>query len=140
MKKVILSVAALAALGILLVSWKSSSSEGGGANLFTDDACQMVVCSHNGGGTIDLVNDRYAWGELHEVYTPSGNILMTCKSDTRGMGLGYKSAKHLDISNAGYDCNDVQVSNGGRNMHTVDWHTVVSPGGNATLVCEFQPE
>ena len=101
-----------------------SHADGQGAAVIKDNACW--ISSGASGLPCNLTTD-----ESHTVVTKSGNVILICKFD---IPEDCRPAKA--IKNTGFGCG---IATNGGSVSTTNSMSIASPGGKATLRCEYKP-
>jgi hypothetical protein len=98
--------------------------------IISDGACMLV----DGNGVQQMLPPGNPV-KFHQVITKDdeGNVNATCKGDVEPSKTK-KSAVHWNFENTGYTC---FIGGQYPGLPTTDWQEVVTPKGNATLICQY---
>jgi hypothetical protein len=126
-----LIVIGLALLALLAVAAFSFSTHRGAHAAPPNSA---VVINDTGCSLFDGQGGFAFTDQSHSVVTNNGNGLLTCKATD--VAPAPKGAVHYDANNNPYN---QQIQCGTPAGLTLDWEEVVTPSGNAQLVCHVHP-
>lgn len=126
-----LIVIGLALLALLAVAAFSFSTHRGAHAASSNSA---VVINDIGCGLFNGQGGFAFTDQSHAVVTNNGNGLLTCQ--VTGVAPAPNGAVHYDANN---NPNNQQTPCGTPAGSTLDWQEVVTPSGNAKLVCHVHP-
>ncbi len=128
-----IGMTALLALALIAVRAQTARADGNGAVVVSINYCLVYDATCSNGAL-------YAPVRQFSVTNTAGNSTITCKADLpAGATLPSDGAVKCDFASTGQHCTGAKPDGSPDfSKLSTDWTEVITPGGQASLVCHFK--